>query len=801
MSATKLHAAGYTALVSVVPPGAPISPRSKIDPSQRGKCPGKHGGNGWYGYDFLRADPPTTEDAAAWDNAGANVGLLGEFFPGLDIDSEDARLTKAVRRLAVKHLGAAPVRTSREPRSLLVYRTSEPFNRIYATVTFAEKEHRIEMLGRGRQYLVHGKHPSGSDYGWDGKPLWTNAPDSLATVTAAQVEGFFAALQEALGEKGIQVTIGRETREEMATPVQEALLAPSLEALRDTVALVPNGFGFEDRESYITMGHAIKAASAGEGLDIFVEWASRWEDGVNDPDTVERDWHRMQPPFRVGWDWIEDRAREHGYSPAWEEFEADPTATEEPDPRVALGITGVLDFSDEWVVRLIEGELKDALRYIPGTGENGVWLLWNGHRWVDDRDMAYERLIRSHLAVLARKLAAWADAQPTAKDSEPISRAARRCQSATGIASVVRLLRARVACTPDDFDTDPWELNTPGGVYDLRLGTRRDCGGLFRRAAALAPKRGPHPVWDHFLDDLTAGDDALKRYLQKVIGYTLTGSMNAKAFWFLWGSESNTGKSTFVRVLQGIMGTYSATADVETFTSDSKGKLMPRLAQLPGVRLVTAAEPSAGRVWDEERVKQITGHDAIETRLLYGQPFTYVPQFKIMVIGNHEPALRQLDSAMRQRIHIVPFNIPVPKEKRNPHLSAELVEYEGAAILQWAIDGCLLWQQEGLTPPAVVVERTEAYAEGQDIFGEWLEEACEMGSDFEAARLDLYEHWSTWCHSRGERPGKLRSFKTMFEDRVQVEEARLSAQGARVRGYKGIRLNPRAQAGTEAFNL
>jgi putative DNA primase/helicase len=133
---------------------------------------------------------------------------------------------------------------------------------------------------------------------------------------------------------------------------------------------------------------------------------------------------------------------------------------------------------------------------------------------------------------------------------------------------------------------------------------------------------------------------------------------------------------------------------VSVFISKRSDRLQPELARLPGVRLVTATEPSAGQAWDEKLIKAITGGDEIETRFLYGQPFTYFPQFKIIIVGNHEPEIRQVDDAMLRRIHIVPLNHKVPREKQVEGLSEILVREEGPQILRWMIEGCLIWQRE-----------------------------------------------------------------------------------------------------------
>jgi hypothetical protein len=304
--ATTLREAGFGPLVSVVPPDGEISPRSQIQPESRGKVPGLLGGDGWYGYDFTKPEnEPHPENIERW---GANVGVLADHYPGLDIDVEDETLAKVVKKFAIDTLGNAPTRFSRPPRMLLMYRTEEPFPKSALKIKYRGAEHTVEVLGLGRQYLVAGKHPSGSDYRWD-TPLTDLVPDDLCRVSEVRIEEFFLALQEALEKKGIECERVGGRKYETPAPPQEELLAPSLDALRELVAAMPNDY--PDRDTYVAIGHAIKAAAGPdhveEALEIYQEWAARW-DGGNDPDVVARDFASFKAPYRMGWRNLEREA-------------------------------------------------------------------------------------------------------------------------------------------------------------------------------------------------------------------------------------------------------------------------------------------------------------------------------------------------------------------------------------------------------------------------------------------------------------------------------------------------------------
>jgi putative DNA primase/helicase len=185
-------------------------------------------------------------------------------------------------------------------------------------------------------------------------------------------------------------------------------------------------------------------------------------------------------------------------------------------------------------------------------------------------------------------------------------------------------------------------------------------------------------------------------------------------------------------------------------------------------------------------------------RFLHGQPFTYNPQFKIAIIGNSEPSLRHVDSAMLRRIRIVPMNVPVPRAEQIADMSERMVAEEGPAILQWMIDGCVEWQRVGLTASAAVLKRTEEYADEEDMIGQWIAEECELGEDYVSTRDELFAAWQQWCRRGGEPAGTKRTFRTTIkpvERRFGLHNAQIGPR--RLRGYRGIRLRSEIGEGTE----
>jgi putative DNA primase/helicase len=202
---------------------------------------------------------------------------------------------------------------------------------------------------------------------------------------------------------------------------------------------------------------------------------------------------------------------------------------------------------------------------------------------------------------------------------------------------------------------------------------------------------------------------------------------------------------------------------------------------LRGARLVMATETEEGRRWAESRIKALTGGDPITARFMRQDFFTFTPQFKLFIAGNHKPGLRNVDEAIRRRLHLIPFDVKIPADERDRAL-AEKLKAEWPGILAWAIEGCRHWQRNGLAPPHAVTKATDEYLEAEDAMGQWLAECCEQGPYRWASRADLFASWRQWAERVGEYVLPLKRFLQALETRGFV--------GARkhggVRGFAGV---------------
>lgn len=292
---------------------------------------------------------------------------------------------------------------------------------------------------------------------------------------------------------------------------------------------------------------------------------------------------------------------------------------------------------------------------------------------------------------------------------------------------------------------------------------------------------GDCPLWLAFLDRVTGGDGELQAYLQRVAGYCLTGITSEHVLFFLHGYGAN-GKSVFLNTLMGVWGDYAVVAQMETFVETHNDRHPTELAFLRGARLVIAQETEQGRRWAESKIKVLTGGDPITARFMRQDFFTFTPQFKLMIAGNHKPALTSVDEAIRRRIHLIPFTITIPPDERDPQL-ADKLRAERAGILAWAVEGCLEWQRIGLAPPEAVRAATDEYLAEEDVFSSWIAECCATGKDHWEKFQVLWNGFKAWAERANERPGTRKAFAQTLKSHGFVPK-----KERQIRGYEGISL-------------
>ncbi|MFT2093111.1 phage/plasmid primase, P4 family [Acidiphilium multivorum] len=406
------------------------------------------------------------------------------------------------------------------------------------------------------------------------------------------------------------------------------------------------------------------------------------------------------------------------------------------------------------------------------------WFLWRDGRWARD-DKAY-------LLHLAREFCR------SVRNSMP--NAPGSLGKIAFSAAVEKACRAdpRLAVSHDVWDRDRWLLGVPGGAIDLRTGKARPASPdlYIGRQCSVAPAPGgtPAPLWRRFLADATNHDEELQTFLQRLAGYLLTGDVTEEVVMFCYGSGGN-GKGVFLGALTAIMGEYAVGVPIEAFTAGSRLNLEYYRATMAGARLVTASETEAQASWAESQIKEMSGNETpLSARQPYGQPFTFSPQFKIVLVGNHAPKLKGRSQAMERRLRVIPFDNQPPTP--DPDLKEKLrSEYPG--ILRWMIDGCLAWQRERLGNAAAIQGATSAYFEQQDAFRRWLDERCDLDPTFGATPGALLADFNSWARTNGEDPLQNNAFAEMLDRLPAIRRVRV--KGARI--CRGIAIRPQNALG------
>ena len=367
----------------------------------------------------------------------------------------------------------------------------------------------------------------------------------------------------------------------------------------------------------------------------------------------------------------------------------------------------------------------------------GTWFIWNDGQW--RRDL---RARAFHTArMFCRAVRATQTNPPPALAKIAFASAVERAARAD----------PKLAVSHEVWDTDPFVLGTPDGVIDLRTGSRRaatpDLYISRYTAVTPAPPGTPAPLWQSFLDSATKQDKELQHFLLRLCGYVLTGDVTEEVLTFVYGPGGN-GKGVFVAALTSILGGYAVSVPIEVFTASSRINLEYYRAQMPGARLVTASETEAQATWAELQLKEMSGNEApLSARNPYGQPFTFLPQFKIVLVGNYAPKLKGRSPAMERRLRVLPFtNTP---EKPDPDLKEKL-RTEYPAILRQMIEGCLTWQRDRLGTAAAVKAATSAYFEAQDSFRRWIDERCILDDSLSLKPGVLLADFNAWARESGE---------------------------------------------------
>ncbi|NMC34222.1 MAG: hypothetical protein GYA36_17445, partial [Veillonellaceae bacterium] len=394
------------------------------------------------------------------------------------------------------------------------------------------------------------------------------------------------------------------------------------------------------------------------------------------------------------------------------------------------------------------------IKYAPGVG----WLVWDGKTWVVDDETAMIINLATQTMTQVRDNALEAAKDPsTFKEAMAIAAWATASLNLSKLTAMTRLAstRSAVRISTEELDNHKtiYFLNTPAGVVDLRTGkiNPHDATLNITKITRVAPAAGDCPFWRRTLELAFDGNTALIDYMQRAIGYTLSGSTREQCLFLCWGEQGNNGKSTILETLQWLLGGYAQMSDMKVITSpDMDNRVSSSLAKLMGTRCVCMNEAEEHQRLSEALIKQLTGGDTIQACKKFHEPFEFTPQFKLWIRSNEKPVIHGVSEAIWRRIKLIPFIKPIPAEARiNRDEVDERLRAEAGQILTWCIEGAKWWYKSGLMDPAEVKTATQDYRTDMDIVQLFFDECVIEGLNKMISRINLYQAFAYWCREQG----------------------------------------------------
>jgi putative DNA primase/helicase len=400
-------------------------------------------------------------------------------------------------------------------------------------------------------------------------------------------------------------------------------------------------------------------------------------------------------------------------------------------------------------------ELGNARRLVLARGRDFrhcfPWrrdLVWDGTRWIEDNTQQIVRWAKAVIRDIYREASETLDGD----DRTNLLAHGRRSEADKAIKAFVNLARSEptIPVLPEQMDADPYLFNVANGTLNLRTGElhkprREDL--LTKLAPVEFVPEAQCPTWIAFLNKVMDGKADLIAYMQRCVGYALTGNVDEHCLWLLHGSGCN-GKSTFLGTVLALLGDYGLQAVSELLMARSHEAHPTERADLFRKRFVATIEVDQGKRLAESLMKQMTGGDRIRARRLYQDFFEFEPTHKIFLAANHKPEVAGTDLAVWRRIKLVPFVVTIAEHEKDKALAAKLRK-ELSGVLAWAVRGCLNWQQGGLGEPKEVRQATDEYRQEQDSVQQFIDACCFVNREARAGATPLYEAYLAWSGNKG----------------------------------------------------
>lgn len=405
------------------------------------------------------------------------------------------------------------------------------------------------------------------------------------------------------------------------------------------------------------------------------------------------------------------------------------------------------------------------------------FYIYDGMKWKVDDKGSIRKLIDEMIESIKNEKVLHSEDVTEEEAREVFQKYYKKTRGTQAKKNIMNELMHRRPATPDDFDRDDMLINVANGYIDLtsRELYKHDINKMFSQITNTDYTEKMQPaVWLDFLNDIFAGDQKVIRYIQKALGYSLTGSTREQIMFILFGKGRN-GKSIFVEVISEILGDYSNNMQAKSLMVKKNDNVNTDIARLSKARFVTSSEPNEGFRFDEGLIKQLTGGDKVTARFLYAEEFEYTPKFKIWVSTNHKPIIRGTDDGIWRRLVLIPFDVQIPEEKVDKDLKYKLLR-EAPAILNWMAEGAYMWMQEGLEMPDKLKAAVQKYRNEMDTLGQFIEDCCKVDKYSSEKVSNLHQAYKTWSNDNltSTKVLGMKSFSQKMEERF-VKESRRDA--------------------------
>ncbi len=564
------------------------------------------------------------------------------------------------------------------------------------------------------------------------------------------------------------------------------------EVLFSALTAIRNDFRF-GRHEWVKVIAATRNALGEEGREAAEVWSAAWSGGDPDPDEFARVWDSIHDP-RAGAGTILFYARRDGWTDPRAEAERErllaafddiPSDEEEAENAERAAADRLAEFGDIANGAAHADRIRGCRLYVSATRQ---WLEWSGARWAAQTAEDVMRDAKATSATIVSRVAQEARRDPGGLAKGRMAKAMALHGSAAALARMVEMAQSEPGmhvASPAEFDADPFALTCRNGILDLHNGMLRQARPqdlVLKLAGAAFDPAARAPVWERFLKTVIP-DPEVQAFVQRAVGYTLTGSVDEEVFFLAHGTGAN-GKSVFANVIAAMLGEFAGSFGAALVTRQKHENEAHRMvARLPGLRLALVNETGVGDLWDSSRMKELASRERMSARLLHKEAFDFMPTAKLWIRTNHLPGSLDAGDGFWRRCVPIPFTTQIPAKSRVPDLDRQIIAAELSGVLNWAVAGVVTWARGGLRVPRSIRGEVETYREETDLLGQWITARTQRDQHMRVPVAEAFRDYEEFCRSLGANAGTAMTFSRAMSSRgVNRDPSR--KQGRRFMGFR-----------------